>query len=198
MPPLQNSYVCSEHFSEDSFEVNLLAETTGRKCKRRLKADAVPSKFSFQPATKKPRLSSENRSRRRSHQEAVSLLTADSGQSTSTQSTLPPTQVSESENVDIFLGHENNGSLNSQPSVIEVCHSMTDSATQCCFDPVLLVSVATQTDDVPTTTTPGVAFNIESEEFEVDDENDDDEEKDPSWQLPEDEKILPSDGTSQS
>ena len=28
---------------------------------------------------------------------------------------------------------------------------MSDTATQCCFDPIILVSVATQTDDVPTT-----------------------------------------------
>ena len=31
------------------------------------------------------------------------------------------------------------------------CRSLSDTATQCCFDPIVLVSVATQTDDVPTT-----------------------------------------------
>ena len=69
MPPLENSYVCSEHFSKDSFEVNLRAEITGQKYKRRLKEDAVPSELSFRPAAKQQRLSSENRRRRRSHQE---------------------------------------------------------------------------------------------------------------------------------
>ena len=45
MPPLENCYVCSEHFSAESFEVNLRAQITGVKCKRRLKEDAVPSEF---------------------------------------------------------------------------------------------------------------------------------------------------------
>ena len=42
---------------------------------------------------------------------------------------------------------------NAPPSVsrFEECHSLSDTATQCCFDPIILVSVATQTDDVPTT-----------------------------------------------
>ena len=69
MPPLDNCYVCSEHFSAESFEVNLRAQITGEKCKRRLKEDAVPSEFCFRPPAKRPRLSSENRLRRRSHEE---------------------------------------------------------------------------------------------------------------------------------
>jgi len=44
---------------------------------------------------------------------------------------------------------------NAPPSVsiarLEECRSLSDTATQCCFDPNVLVSVATQTDDVPTT-----------------------------------------------
>ena len=42
---------------------------------------------------------------------------------------------------------------NAPPSVsrFEECRSLSDTATQCCFDPIILVSVATQTDDVPTT-----------------------------------------------
>ena len=42
---------------------------------------------------------------------------------------------------------------NAPPSVsrLEECQSLSDTATQCCFDPIVLVSVATQTDDVPTT-----------------------------------------------
>ena len=43
MPPLENYYVCSEHFSAESIEVNLRAQITGTKCKRRLKKDAIPS-----------------------------------------------------------------------------------------------------------------------------------------------------------
>ena len=70
MPPLENCYVCSEHFSAESFEVNLRAQITGVvKCKRRLKEDAVPSEFCFRPPAKTPRLSSENRLQRRSHEE---------------------------------------------------------------------------------------------------------------------------------
>lgn len=34
MPLLENSYVCSEHFAKDSFEVNLHAEITGQKYKQ--------------------------------------------------------------------------------------------------------------------------------------------------------------------
>ena len=69
MPPLENCYVCSEHFSAESFEVNLCALITGVKCKRRLKEDAVPSEFCFRPPAKRSRLSSKNRLRRQSHEE---------------------------------------------------------------------------------------------------------------------------------
>ena len=61
MPPLQNCYVCSEHFSAESFEVNLRAQITGGKYKRRLKEDAIPLQFCFCPPAKRLRLSSENR-----------------------------------------------------------------------------------------------------------------------------------------
>ena len=42
---------------------------------------------------------------------------------------------------------------NAPPSVsrLEECQPLSETATQCCFDPIILVSVATQTDDVPTT-----------------------------------------------
>ena len=42
---------------------------------------------------------------------------------------------------------------NAPPSVsrFEECRALSDTATQCCFDPIILVSVATQTDDLPTT-----------------------------------------------
>ena len=69
MPPVENCYVCSEHFSAESFEVNLRAQITGVKYKRRLKEDAIPSEFCFRLPAKRPKLSSENRLRRRSHEE---------------------------------------------------------------------------------------------------------------------------------
>ena len=65
MPPLENCFVCSEHFSAESFEVNLRAQITGTKCKQRLTEDAVPSEFCFRPLAERPKLSSENRLRRR-------------------------------------------------------------------------------------------------------------------------------------
>lgn len=43
----ENSFLCSEHFTEDSFEVDsALASTFGMKKRRRLKPGAVPSIFS--------------------------------------------------------------------------------------------------------------------------------------------------------
>ena len=47
MPPLVNCYVCSEHFSVVRFEINLRAQITGTKCKRRLKEDASKKLVSF-------------------------------------------------------------------------------------------------------------------------------------------------------
>ena len=46
-----------------------------------------------------------------------------------------------------------NAPHNVPPSVSrrEEDRSLSDPATQCCFDPITLESVATQTDDVPTT-----------------------------------------------
>ena len=68
LPPLQNCYVCSEHFTDDCFEVDLKARLMPElKVKRRLKRDAIPSVFSFGPEPKKPRLSTENRESRLQH-----------------------------------------------------------------------------------------------------------------------------------
>jgi len=59
--PLQNCYVCSEHFTDDCFETDLKAQLMPElKVKRRLKRDAIPSVCSFRPEPKKPRISSEN------------------------------------------------------------------------------------------------------------------------------------------
>ena len=62
-------HVCREHFSADSFEVNLRTQITGVRCKWRLKEDAIPMEFCFRPPAKRPRLSSENCLRPRSHEE---------------------------------------------------------------------------------------------------------------------------------
>ena len=154
-----------------------------------------------------------------------------------------------------MLENEDNDPNNSPLSLpVNVCLSMSASATQCCFDPVILVSVATQTDDVPSSIIPSTDINInvssavDSQEsytiaaeqwkmfhdhnysmshpkvyptygfddssnvtsmdpltdVEVDDvppvkviteiDGDDDEDKDPDWQLPKDEKMLSPDG----
>ena len=50
-------------------EVKLRVQIIAEKCKRRLKEDAIPSEFCCRPPAKRPRLSSENRLRRRSHKE---------------------------------------------------------------------------------------------------------------------------------
>ena len=59
------------------------------------------------------------------------------------------------------------------------CRSLSDTATQCCFDPSVLVSVATQTDDLPTTVASDnssngsslvktlASFNVPAEEWEI-------------------------------
>ena len=48
MPPVQYSYVCSNHFLPSCFEANIHSQITGQECKRRLKEDAVPSEFEIQ------------------------------------------------------------------------------------------------------------------------------------------------------
>ena len=74
----------------------------------------------------------------------------DNGQSTSAQNTLTPAQEYRSNDMEIL---DYTAPHNAPPSVsrFEECRSLSDTATQCCFDPIILVSVATQTDDVPTT-----------------------------------------------
>ena len=69
MPPLENCYVCSDHFQPSCFETDLRAQLTEEKAKRSLKDDAIPSLFSYGPEAKKPRLSSERRLQRQRHQE---------------------------------------------------------------------------------------------------------------------------------
>lgn len=76
LPPLKNCYVCSEHFEEECFEVDLMEQLIGKKRKKRLKADAVPSVFKFSTCsstTGKRRATTENRIKRQRRKE-VSLM----------------------------------------------------------------------------------------------------------------------------
>ena len=88
-------------------------------------------------------------------QAVLTLLKPDNGQSTPAQSTLTPAQESNSnmELLDYSAAH------NAPPPE---CRSLSDTATQCCFDLILLVIVATQTDDVPTTVTSHNSSNDNS------------------------------------
>ena len=80
LPPLKNCYVCSEHFEEDCFEAGtqLKKELFGNRSRRRLKPNAVPTKFLFsalsRPRTK--RSASEKRIKRRQHEEVTHLQNA--------------------------------------------------------------------------------------------------------------------------
>jgi len=65
LPPLQNCYVCSEHFNDD-LKAQLMPELKVKRC---LKRDAIPSVFSFGPEPKKLRISSENRESRQRAEE---------------------------------------------------------------------------------------------------------------------------------
>ena len=79
----------------------------------------------------------------------MQLLKPDNGQSTSAQNTLTLAQEYRSNDMEIL---DYTSPQNAPPSVsrFEECRSLSETATQCCFDPIILVSVATQTDDVPT------------------------------------------------
>lgn len=68
LPPLQYCYVCSDHFEDSCFEVDLMEQLTGVKRKRRLKAGAIPSLFNFVKPAKR-RTTTENRLKRKQQQE---------------------------------------------------------------------------------------------------------------------------------
>ena len=60
MPPLEYSYVCSDHFEPNCLVTDLRSQLMGGKPKVDLTDDAILSRFSYGPQTKKPpRLSSE-------------------------------------------------------------------------------------------------------------------------------------------
>ena len=61
MPPLEHSFVCSDHFEPSCLVTDLRSQLMGGKPKVDLTDDAIPSRFSCGPQTKKPRLSSERR-----------------------------------------------------------------------------------------------------------------------------------------
>ena len=78
-PPLQYSYVWSDHLPASCLQSNLQSKITGQRCKRRLKENAVPSTFDYvsQSNTKRLRLSSENYRDRRMHQEVSFIFCFD-------------------------------------------------------------------------------------------------------------------------
>ena len=66
----ENSFVCSEHFTPDSFEENLPGLVSGYRTRRRLKPDAVPSIFPRR-TTNKPKPTTQRRNPRCSRQEVL-------------------------------------------------------------------------------------------------------------------------------
>jgi len=73
MPPLENTYVCSEHFTEDCFDSLKESLLPNEKLKRRLKLDAVPSVFPHSNP-KRPRQSSEKRAERQHRKELTTKV----------------------------------------------------------------------------------------------------------------------------
>ena len=66
LPPLDYSYVCSDHFTSDCFENDLKAKLMPEtKFKRSIIPGSVPSLFPFDPQLKRPRPSSEARAEQR-------------------------------------------------------------------------------------------------------------------------------------
>ena len=70
----KDSVVCSEHFTPDCFQRNLRAELVGAKYKATLKPGSVPTIFSHRPPPKKPRLSSEKRTKEQEKKEVRTNL----------------------------------------------------------------------------------------------------------------------------
>lgn len=53
MPPLENSYVCSEHFLPGCFEIDFGAQLMGEKVRKHLRDDVIPSLFKIWSGTQK-------------------------------------------------------------------------------------------------------------------------------------------------
>jgi len=70
--PSKYSFVCSAHFSPESFVTDLAEQLCGQNNRRRLTLNAVPTIFPQSPlyvAPRKPRLTSERRSLKRAEQQ---------------------------------------------------------------------------------------------------------------------------------
>lgn len=84
--PSQYSFVCSDHFSPDSFVQDLAEELCGCEKRRRLTAGAVPTMFpqtSLHSMPRKPRPASERRSQKWAEQEILQeIISAEPGPST--------------------------------------------------------------------------------------------------------------------
>ena len=73
MPPLENSYVCSEHFLPSCFRTDFRAQLMGKKVRKKLRDDAIPSLFKYGPEPKKPRLSAEIRLQKQKHKQVSTV-----------------------------------------------------------------------------------------------------------------------------
>ena len=75
LPQLKNCYVCSEHFEKDDFDTGpeLQRQLLGKRSRRCLKADAVPTKFPSSTSGSVPqtrgRPASDRRMKRQEHEE---------------------------------------------------------------------------------------------------------------------------------
>ena len=75
LPADELTHVCSSHFTSADYDSDyqIREKLTGQKLKRRLKRDAVPSKFDFPTSStstsKKPRVASERRAQERARRE---------------------------------------------------------------------------------------------------------------------------------
>ena len=77
MPPLDRIQLCLQRpFRAKLFSYRPSITVNGGKPKVDLTDDAIPSRFSYGPQTKKPWLSSERRLERERHQEVSALLFA--------------------------------------------------------------------------------------------------------------------------
>ena len=69
MPPLENSYVCGEHFLPSCFQTDFRAQLMGEKVRKKLSDDAILSLLKYSPEPKKVRLSSESRLKKQNHKQ---------------------------------------------------------------------------------------------------------------------------------
>ena len=75
--PAQYSFVCSDHFSPESFETDLAEQLCGHSNRRRLTLNAVPTIFPqsrLYVAPRKPRLTSERRSLKQAEQQVSYII----------------------------------------------------------------------------------------------------------------------------